>query len=57
MMISKQMEKRMRPFLWGDPSNGSLKQLIHWDTSSLSRDASGLGVGSLLKKNRALLAK
>lgn len=42
---------------FGVTTHGSLKRLVRWDIASLSRESGGLGVGSLLKKNKALVAK
>ncbi|KAK0599556.1 hypothetical protein LWI29_006326 [Acer saccharum] len=55
--VAQNIEKLQRSFFWGD---GVEKRKVHamkWDTLRKSKENGGLGFGSVLDKNKGLLAK
>ncbi|KAK3197880.1 hypothetical protein Dsin_021295 [Dipteronia sinensis] len=55
--FAKRIERLQRNFFWGD---GAEKRKIHsvkWETLCKSRINGGLGIGSVIDKNKGLLAK
>ena len=55
--VANRIERLMRDFLWEgfNESNGS--HLIRWNIVSSSKFKEGLGIGNVVKKNRAFLSK
>lgn len=55
--IARRIEQLQRGFLWG---NGVEKRKVHavkWESVCLSKANGGLGIGRVMVKNKALLAK
>ena len=51
------LEKIMRDFFWEGKGEGKKDHLIKWEVVSKSKKNGGLGVGNLIKRNKALLGK
>jgi len=55
--VAKRIEKIMRNLLWEGFGDGKKAHLISWDIVCRPRDKGGLGIGSVVLKNLALLKK
>jgi hypothetical protein len=51
------IEKKIRAFLWSRAEDGKKICQVKWDTMILPKDHGGLGIGSILAMNKALLFK
>ncbi|KAM7490623.1 hypothetical protein LguiA_033544 [Lonicera macranthoides] len=55
--VASILEKLMRDFLWEGRGEGKKDHLVNWEVVSRSKIDGGLGVGNLIKRNKALLGK
>ncbi|KAK2636391.1 hypothetical protein Ddye_031183 [Dipteronia dyeriana] len=55
--VTQKIEKLQRNFLWGDGIEKRKIHAIDWETICKSKAKEGLGIGRMLVKNNALLAK
>ena len=55
--VANTIERLIRAFLWEDFDESNCSYLVKWDIVSISKFKGGLGIGNMVKKNRALLSK
>ncbi|KAK0583049.1 hypothetical protein LWI29_032852 [Acer saccharum] len=55
--VASRIEKLQRSFFWGDGQEKRKIHMINWDSLRKSKERGGLGIGSILDKNKGLLAK
>ncbi|KAI5317051.1 hypothetical protein L3X38_036758 [Prunus dulcis] len=55
--VAAKVEQLMRNFLWEELEDGKKSHLVRWERVIRSKEASGLGTGSLRERNDALRAK
>ncbi|KAK2654492.1 hypothetical protein Ddye_014348 [Dipteronia dyeriana] len=55
--VVKRIEKIQRDFLWGDGIQECKIHAVRWDEVCKRKEFSGLGIGRILDKSKAMLAK
>ncbi|XP_021991415.1 uncharacterized protein LOC110888183 [Helianthus annuus] len=55
MRIVKDLEKRMRRFLWNGGAPGSIRSKVAWKDVCLPKDEGGLGIRNISDVNKALM--